>query len=345
MDWRQLQRDLAAGSIANLYVIHGEDTWQVDRSRTSLMGLIPQTEREFNLVHLDGSALHMLDLEAQLQIGLLGDRKVILIENLRPMMKGNDKEEDSSQLGSVEEEQKWLYHLTHSDNILVLYFYQNLDKRKRFVKQVLNAARVVECPSLKNKRDDMVRIIQDLLQSKKLRADYAVIDHLVQIAGSQIGIAEQEIEKLALIFKPDQPILLKDAQPYLSPSAELNVFQLMELITGKKKVQAMALLTEILRRGEEPFRLLGLIRYQLRQLVRVQQLQANKVSEANMVQALGMGSYALRKTVLQAKAFRPDTLYELLSILVSTEEAMLSGTMDKNSALELLMAQIFVRVQ
>ena len=106
MDWRQLQRDLAAGSIANLYVIHGEDTWQVDRSRTSLMGLIPQTEREFNLVHLDGSALHMLDLEALLQIGLLGDRKVILIENLRPMMKGNDKEEDSSQLGITDRGKK-----------------------------------------------------------------------------------------------------------------------------------------------------------------------------------------------------------------------------------------------
>jgi DNA polymerase-3 subunit delta len=325
-------------------VIHGEDTWQVDRSRSFIAALIPQLEREYNLVLLEGSGLRLPELENQLQFSLLGERKVIMIENLR-LLKGKgkeDEEEVGNTKGAGEEESRWLEQLTHSDNILVLYFYQNIDKRKRFAKQVLAAATTVECPMLK--RDDMIRAIQEFFQSHKLKADYGLVDAIVQISGSQLGVAEQEIAKLALVFSQDKPILLREAEKYLSPSAELNVFQLMEYVTGKKYAAALELLAEILRRGEEPFRLLGLLRYQLRQLVRVRQMQEAKYSENKMLESLGIGSYALRKTAGQAKVFSTDDLYDLLQTLVTTEEAMLNGWLDKVIALELLVAQIIAKV-
>ncbi len=344
MDWRQLQRELTAGKISSLYVIHGEDTWQVDRSRSLLASLIPEAEREYNLVQLDGSSLRLPELENQLQFSLLGERKVIMIENLH-LLKGKGKEnaeEETAGKSSPEEEPRWLSQLMQQDHILVLYFYQNIDKRKRFVKQVLTSANTVECPMLK--RDDMIRAVQEFFQSYKLKADYALVDSLVQISGSQLGIAEQEISKLALVFTEGKPILLRDAEPYLSPSAELNVFQLMEFITSQKYAAAVDLLTEILRRGEEPFRLLGLLRYQLRQLVRVRQMQGAKYSEKKMLDTLGLGSYALRRTAAQAKAFQIEDLYDLLEVLVTTEEAMLSGRLEKAFALELLVAEMIAKV-
>ena len=344
MDWRQLQRDLSTGKISTFYVIHGEDTWQVDRSRAMISALIPKTEREYNLVQLDGSALKLPELENQLQFSLLGERKIIMIENLR-LLKGKskeDEEEESSAKSGTEDEARWLEQLTHSDNILVLYFYQNIDKRKRFAKQVLAAATTIECPMLK--RDDMIRAVQEFFQSHKLKADFGLVDAIVQISGSQLGIAEQEVAKLSLVFHQEKPILLREAEKYLSPSAELNVFQLMELMTSKKFAEAIELLSEILRRGEEPFRLLGLLRYQLRQLVRVCQMQEAKYSEKKMLDSLGLGSYALRKTILQANAFSSADLYDLLQVLVTTEEAMLNGRLDKIGALELLAAQMIAKI-
>ena len=344
MDWRQLQRELGAGKVSSLYVIYGEDTWQVDRSRSFITSLIPESEREYNVVQLDGSGLRLPELENQLQFSLLGERKVVMIENLH-LLKGKGKEnEEEEATGKLppQEESRWLSQLMQQDHILVLYFYQNIDKRKRFVKQVLTLASSVECPMLK--RDDMIRAVQEFFQSYKLKADYALVDALVQISGSQLGIAEQEIAKLALVFTDGKPILLRDAEKYLSPSAELNVFQLMEGITGRKYTAAVDLLTEILRRGEEPFRLLGLLRYQLRQLVRVRQMQEAKYSEKKMFDTLGLGSYALRRTSLQAKAFQIEDLYDLLEVLVNTEEAMLSGRLEKTFALELLVAEMIAKV-
>lgn len=344
LDWRQLQRDLTAGKISTFYIIHGEDTWQVDRSRSLISSLIPKSEREYNLVQLDGSGLKLPELENQLQFSLLGERKVIMIENLR-LLKGKNKEEEqeeSSPKGGTEEEALWLKQLTHSDNIIVLYFYMNLDKRKRFAKQVLATATTIECPMLM--RDDMIRVVQEFFQSHKLRADFGLIDAIVQISGSQLGIAEQEVAKLSLVFNQEKPILLRDAEKYLSPSAELNVFQLLELMTTKKYTEAQELLSEILRRGEEPFRLLGLLRYQLRQLVRVRQMQEAKYSEKKMLDSLSVGSYALRKTIMQANAFSLVDLYDLLQVLVTTEEAMLNGRLDKTGALELLFAKMMTKV-
>jgi hypothetical protein len=142
----------------------------------------PETEQKYNVVQLDGSGLRLPELENQLQFSLLGERKVVMIENLH-LLKGKGKENDEEEAtGKLppQEESRWLSQLMQQDHILVLYFYQNIDKRKRFVKQVLTIATSVECPMLK--RDDMIRAVQEFFQSYKLKADYALVDALVQIS-------------------------------------------------------------------------------------------------------------------------------------------------------------------
>jgi DNA polymerase III delta subunit len=73
-------------------------------------------------------------------------------------------------------------------------------------------------------------------------------------------------------------------------------------------------------------------------------MQEAKYSEKKMLDTLGLGSYALRRTSLQAKAFQIEDLYDLLEVLVNTEEAMLSGRLDKTFALELLVSEMIVKV-
>jgi len=112
-------------------------------------------------------------------------------------------------------------------------------------------------------------------------------------------------------FSPAKAILLKDALPYLAASAEINVFELMDLITAKQGGKAMDLLSEMLRRGEDPVRLLALVRYQLRQIVRVKEWQRQKIDENQMAEALGVRPFAIKRISSGASKFRREDLYQL----------------------------------
>jgi len=163
MDWRQLKNELKQGKIADLYLIYGEDYWQVQRCKQMLSALVPKEEQEYNLVTLNGSDLHLPELEEQLQVSLLGGRKLVFIENFR-LLKGKSKNEEETAEpipDSGNEEKAWLDLLSNGGNILVLCEYGSLDKRRKFTKLLLPLAKVVECPVLK--RDDMLRTVQDFL--------------------------------------------------------------------------------------------------------------------------------------------------------------------------------------
>ncbi|MCE5196852.1 MAG: DNA polymerase III subunit delta [Negativicutes bacterium] len=344
MDWRQLKNELKQGKIADLYLIYGEDYWQVQRCKQMLSALVPKEEQEYNLVTLNGSDLHLPELEEQLQVSLLGGRKLVFIENFR-LLKGKSKNEEETAEpipDSGNEEKAWLDLLSNGGNILVLCEYGSLDKRRKFTKLLLPLAKVVECPVLK--RDDMLRTVQDFFTAHQLKADYGLLEYLVNLAGSQVGIAEQEVEKLSLLFSPAKAILLKDALPYLAASAEINVFELMDLITAKQGGKAMDLLSEMLRRGEDPVRLLALVRYQLRQIVRVKEWQRQKIDENQMAEALGVRPFAIKRISSGASKFRREDLYQLLAEVVEKEEAVLTGKLEKQIALEILVGSFLAKI-
>lgn len=214
MDWRQLQRELKAGKISNLYVVYGEDTWQVDRSRSFLTALIPPTEQEYNVVQIDGARMELSELEMHLQLSLLGERKLLMIENLNLLKPRGKVEEETAEVepeailrSGPKEEAVWLDRLVHSDHMIVLYGYHALDARRRFTKQILASAAVVECPMLRG--DAITRAVRDFFLTRNLRADFNLVSYIGQLAGSQLGIAEQEIEKLALVFSTEKSIQLK----------------------------------------------------------------------------------------------------------------------------------------
>lgn len=344
MDWRQLRSELKQEEIANLYLIYGEDYWQVQRCKQMLSALVPKEEQDYNLVTLNGSDLHLPELEEHLQISLLGGQKIVFIEGFR-LLRGKAKgEEESAEPveDSGKEEKSWLDLLTNGGNILVLCEYGNIDKRKKFTKQLLPLAKVVECPVLK--RDEMMRAVQDFFTAHQLKADYGLQEYLVNLAGSQVGIAEQEVEKLSLLFSPTKAILLKDALPYLASSAETNVFELMDLLTARQGAKAMDLLNEMLHRGEDPVRLLALIRYQLRQIVRVKEWQQQKIGENQMAEGLGVRPFAVKRISFSASKFQREDLYQLLAEVVEKEEAVLTGKLEKQIALEMLVGSFLAKL-
>lgn len=349
MDYRQLQAQIKSGKMENLYLVYGEDTWQVNQALKSLQDIIPPEERVFSIVRIDGSTLTPPQLEAHLQFSLLGERKILLVEDFAMLKnKGRNRSEEEQEQGESSEkdlgsDDLWLNLLTQKDHIIIFYSYNNIDKRRKFVRSLLALAVLVECPQLKGQ--EMIRVVQDILRSHRLKADFRVVAHLAQIAGSQVGIAEKEVEKLAVNFAPGKPIKLDQALPFLSEEIETDTFKIIELVSSRKFKEAQNLLAKILGKNEEPMALLGAFRYQIRRLHKVGILLQNDYGEAQISKELSLFSYTAKQLMVQSRAWPQDILTQLLLQLTEAEDGLLRGRRDKKRAVELLLAQLITGVQ
>lgn len=347
MDFRQLQRQIKSGKVSNLYLVYGDDTWQVSQAIQALQETIPLEERLYNVLKLDGEDLTPAQLEANLQLGLLGEGKVILIEGSPLFKSGSRSKENSDQQSqgksNLDQEETWLQLFEQKDHILVFYDYANLDRRRRLVRKVLEIGTYVQCSQLKGQ--DMTRAVQDIMAAQGLKGEFRLIAHLALIADNQLGIAQNEISKLALNFPKNKVITLSEALPFLSEGVEANVFEIIDLIAKKDNEQAQKILSKILDQNQEPMRILGALRFQLRRLSRVKVLRESGLTEAAMAKKLSLHSYLVKQSLIQSRVFSKSSLNNLLFALSETEDAILSGKRDRRLALEFFLSQVIASVQ
>jgi DNA polymerase-3 subunit delta len=107
---------------------------------------------------------------------------------------------------------------------------------------------------------------------KKLGADEARL--LVETVGGDLGVVVQEVEKLAL-YVGDEPVIGRDAViAACSLVAEAVVWDLTTGLATRKPQMAIGALHRLLEDGDSPHRLLGLVVWQLRQVLQVAEVIA-----------------------------------------------------------------------
>jgi DNA polymerase-3 subunit delta len=95
---------------------------------------------------------------------------------------------------------------------------------------------------------------------------------LLDLVGSEMGLLDQELLKLAVYVGDRQRIDVDDVHKLVGRSRDENVFKIMEAVgTGDSKT-ALTMLVRLLDGGEEPLRLLGALASQLRRLAQAARL-------------------------------------------------------------------------
>lgn len=91
---------------------------------------------------------------------------------------------------------------------------------------------------------------------------------LVDLVGSDLGRVAREVEKAALYVPSGDPITADAVVEACSMLAEAEVWDLTAGIVGRDPNQALACLHRLLEAGESPHRLLALVMWQMRTVLR-----------------------------------------------------------------------------
>lgn len=158
------------------------------------------------------------------------------------------------------------------------------------------------------------------------------VDFLVAFCGVDLWRLDCEIKKLA-DYKIKGVISKSQIEELVAPGANYKIFELTDAIAKKDKKRALEALYKALDSDEKPTELLGLLAWQMRNILRLK-------SNPEKSSSLKLHPFVLGKATAAAKLFSIEELNIFLSKIISLDLAFKTGSRDERTELSLLIAEL-----
>ncbi|KKS45393.1 MAG: polymerase III, delta subunit protein [Candidatus Azambacteria bacterium GW2011_GWA1_42_19] len=166
------------------------------------------------------------------------------------------------------------------------------------------------------------------------------MDFLVSNCGLDLWRLSNEIKKLADFSaqggSPEgrkiKVIVKSQVEELIMGSREHNIFELTDALAKKNKIKALSALHKALDGGEKPTELLGLLAWQVRNILRFK--LSSKLSE------LKLHPFVLGKIKESAEYFSAAELNVILSKIIDLDLAFKTTDLNEKTALSLLISEL-----
>jgi DNA polymerase-3 subunit delta len=213
-----------------------------------------------------------------------------------------------------------------------------LDERKKLVKSLKEADCLVACTSLT--ADDLNHWLKGEAEKAGIAFAPGVIEQFIMYTGTNLQALTSELHKCALFVGRGGLITAEILDQLVTRSIEQNIFILIEQIVQLQLDKAFTMLAELLRRKEEPIKIMALIARQFRILYQVKDLQQQGYSQQQMASQLGLHPYAVKIAAGQSNRFEAQQLTGILNQIADLDYQMKSGKIDKTLGLELFLLRL-----
>jgi len=260
----ELERALRDGKIQPLYLLLGPERYLRDAAARAITdaALANTLLREFNEASFSllSDDVHAVIATAE-QLPMMSDRRVVRIR-------------DFSRLREAQEEVLVNYLGNPVPSTVVIFIADELDKRKKATKSLLDQCTVVDFSPLKDA--EAKAWIKTRLKELKSTADDPVIGEIVRLVGTNVQTLFMELDKLASGAADTGLITLPLVEELIGRSRELANWELTDHLLAGNRKKALETLHRLLEDEVEPLMLLGLIGSNYRKLALGKQILMQK---------------------------------------------------------------------
>lgn len=324
----ELRRELGNGQIANLYLLYGAEDYLRDRAARAITeaALKDASLREFNessfsLLHTDVQAA----IAAAEQLPMMASRRVVRVT-------------DFSKIKEADEEILQRYLVAPASSATVIFVTDDLDKRKRLSRTLLDVCTAVEFPELAGA--ELTAWARSALKELKASADERTLNRIVSLVGANARTLYAELSKLAVAALPSNEIKLKDVEQLTGRTRELSNFELADHLINSDREQALRTLETLFEDKAEPLMLLGLIASQFRRLLLTKELMAEGKPQTEVFRIVGLPFNKRENFLATARRSSVERLARGIKRIAETDLAIktsLGGGGDKGARLQLEM--------
>lgn len=162
---------------------------------------------------------------------------------------------------------------------------------------------------------------------------------LALYAGENLRLLANEIEKLALYAGQGGTIDARAVRLLTPEAKQARIFDLTDALSRRERAQALAILHELLEKGEPPVGLTAFIGSQVRTLMLIKDLSERGLRPPQIAEAAGIHPFVVNKTLPLARRFSLDQLKGAYRATLSVDTALKRSRMPAELALDLLVIE------
>jgi len=287
--YQDFKRELAAGSIGQLYIFHGEESYL----RDYYLGKVKETVLtggldDFNYHILDAKSFTLQRLWEVVDTPPMMSERTLVVVSDYDIYKG-DKEGMAGLLSDL------------PDYICLIFVYDLLeykaDNRTQIAKLVKERGRVVEFARQEQK--DLTGWIARRFHA--LGHDISTEDarYLIFLCGDLMNGLISEIEKIGA-YARGKRVTRQDIDAVATPQLDAVVFQLTDAIAAGDFDRGFSVLSDLLHMQEAPIKLLAVLGKQLRQLYTARLAMEERKESRWLMELWGMRSAYPAEKLMQA---------------------------------------------
>ena len=312
--------------------LYGKDSYRINQKiKEIIKGYEVKNPSGLNLINLDLAENRLEDFfESARSSSLIPEKKLIILKNIQKVDSDKLLEFFQSKAGPPRAEKS--QNLNKRDDVILLIIaFSDFDKNELFEYLIKKPNQFQNFKPLK--AYEVKSWTKQFSNSLGIDLTSEALDFLISNCGLDLWRFDCEIRKLADFSAGKRVISRSQVEELAVPSANYNIFRLTDALAKKNKKKALEALYIALDNGEKPTELLGLLAWQIRNLLRFK-------SNPDKSSDLKLHPFVLEKIKESAGFFSIDELSAILSKIIDLDLVFKTGDLNEKTALSLLISEL-----
>ena len=323
---KSIDNDIKSGQLKQVYLLYGEETYLIRQYRDKLKKVMVSDEDTMNFSAFSGEDINpkeIIDLAETLPF--FADRRVILMEDSGLFKKSGIGDEIAEYLPEMPE------------TTFFIFVEEAVDKRTKIFKALGKKGSTVE---FKKQTDDVLaRWVGGRIRKEGKGMTQAAYNLFISKTGTDMENIDKELEKLICYCLDKEMIEVTDVEAVTTEQIQNKVFDMVDAIAGHQQKRALDLYYDLLALKEPAMRIMFLITQQFQRMMVVKSMSNQGFVNKDIAAKAGCPEWAVRKYQGQCRSFTMEQLKQAIKDGVDYEEAVKTGRMNDQMAVELFIVQ------
>ena len=304
-------------------LLYGEDNFR-SRQRINKIkeDFIKQDPSKINMVDFDIESAEFKNIKEAMQAQpFLAKSRLIIINNLIAQGHKSIQEKFYDLIDNKE--------IPESNNV-VLFERGKVKKNIRLYKIIKKLGKIEEFNPLFGYQ--LNKWIEDEAKDRGGKIVNSAVSKLAAYVGNNLSQLDCEIDKL-IAYKNSEEIIEEDIDLHVRARLDDNIFNFVDALGRKDKGTALKLLHEQMEQGQNEIYLLGMISYQLRNLIAIKSLSNSGVAQNEIASKAKLHPYVVKKTMSQIRNFDLEKLKIMYHDLLEADISFKTGSASNKTLL------------
>jgi DNA polymerase-3 subunit delta len=314
----------------NIFVFYGDEDFLINKAILEIEKQHPNGQ--VIKYELNETNIRKL-LEDASMVSLFDEEKIIIGYNA-DFLSGVVKKEKINH--DIESLSKYLKHPNPNSTIILVVPSDKLDKRKKIVKELNDKAEVRELNKLSSA--GLVNFAKEIFAKNNYQISLKALNMLIELVGSNLYLLNSECEKLMIYKVDEKKIDDADVEEMITKYDFDDDFALTDAVINKDIDRSLALYSELLKRNEEPIKIIVMLANKFRLIFQVKRLHSKGFNNYQIASELGAHPYSVE--LANKVQLKDKELLNYLELLADLDEKIKTGKVNKEVGLEMFILSL-----